>query len=126
MFFYLAQFTWGILQNLLGFIIFVFAAATGRYKRRVGRAFVCQVPFNVSLGCFIFVVDSYDELLIKHEYGHTLQSLILGPFYLLIIGLPSLIWAGFFDEWRRKRGISYYSFYTERLANSLVGIKDKK
>ena len=116
------QFTWGILQNLLGLVLFMFVASAGRYKGRVGRAFVCQVPFNVSLGCFIFVSDSYDELLVKHEYGHTLQSLILGPFYLLVIGLPSMIWAGFFEKYRQKQGISYYSFFTERWANSLVGI----
>ena len=30
---------------------------------------------------------------IKHEYGHTIQSKWLGWLYLLVIGLPSIIWA---------------------------------
>ena len=27
-----------------------------------------------------------------HEYGHTIQSIILGPLFLLVIGIPSCIW----------------------------------
>lgn len=126
MLFYLLQFTWGILQNLIGFILFIIFAACGRYYGRYKRAFVCRAPFDVSLGCFIFVSDSGDEMKKGHEYGHTLQSLILGPFYLIVIGLPSLIWAGLFGGWRRRRGVSYYSFYTESWADSLAGINRKK
>ncbi|MDR0751575.1 MAG: hypothetical protein LBF12_03175 [Christensenellaceae bacterium] len=55
-----------------------------------------------------------------HEFGHTIQSLILGPFYLLIIGIPSFVWCNSkrFIE-LRKTGVSYFSFYTERWANYL-------
>ena len=60
-----------------------------------------------------------------HEYGHTLQSKKLGPLYLLVIGLPSLIWAGCFDDWRAKHHKSYYDFYTERWANKLSGVKEE-
>lgn len=27
----------------------------------------------------------------RHEYGHTIQSRYLGPLYLLVIGLPSIL-----------------------------------
>ena len=60
---------------------------------------------------------------IAHEYGHTIQSRKLGPIYLLVIGLPSIIWAGCFENYRKKHNISYYSFYTERSADKLGGIK---
>ena len=60
-----------------------------------------------------------------HEYGHSIQSKILGPLYLLVIGLPSIIWAGLFEKYRNKHKISYYSFFTEKWANKLVGLSEK-
>ena len=58
--------------------------------------------------------------MVRHEYGHCRQSRILGPFYLLVIGLPSLLWALW---WTPGRSVGYYSFYTERLADRLGGVK---
>lgn len=48
---------------------------------------------GISLGNYIFLdVDGiYDAITIKHEYGHQKQSLMLGPLYLIIIGLPSIM-----------------------------------
>lgn len=60
---------------------------------------------------------------VRHEGGHSIQSKYLGPFYLLIIGLPSIIWAGCFKGYRKKHNISYYSFYTESSADKLGGVK---
>lgn len=84
---------------------------------------------GMSLSTHIFL--PFDELTgskyqmnyIRHEYGHTVQSRKLGPLYLLIIGLPSLIWAGCFEGWRKKHKVSYYSFYTEAWADRLGGVK---
>jgi hypothetical protein len=84
----------------------------------------------MSLGKYIFVPSYYKKTppdkmnysilhTIKHEYGHTIQSKYLGWFYLLVIGLPSLIWANCFEEYRKKTGMSYYDFYTESSANKL-------
>ena len=58
--------------------------------------------------------------LLVHEYGHTIQSLLLGPLYLIIIGIPSASWANipYFRNKRRKDKISYFSFFTEKWANS--------
>lgn len=48
---------------------------------------------GISLGNYIFLdVDGiYDDITIKHERGHQKQSLMLGPLYLIIIGLPSIM-----------------------------------
>ena len=59
---------------------------------------------------------------ISHEYGHTIQSHKLGPLYLLVIALPSMIWAGCFENYRIKHNIDYYSFYTEVSADKLGGV----
>lgn len=77
---------------------------------------------GLSLGEYIFAPKGAGEKFLKHERGHTIQSYILGWFYLLVIGLPSIIWAGCFGEYRRKNGVSYYSFYTERWADKLGGV----
>ena len=91
---------------------------------------------SVSLGMFVFITKEpffYDKLkkeytmeelsqrLLVHEYGHTIQSLILGPLYLIVMGIPSTLW-GFLPSLKKKRknqGISYFSFFTEKWANYL-------
>ena len=46
----------------------------------------------MSMGMFLFLGD-HDKHVLVHEYGHSIQSCILGPLYLPVIGIPSLIWA---------------------------------
>jgi hypothetical protein len=76
---------------------------------------------GVSLGMFIFVPGDADEHMIVHEYAHTIQSLVLGPLYLPVVGLCSMIWnrnpsAG--RGWRSGKA-SYYDFFTERWAENI-------
>ena len=63
---------------------------------------------------------AYCERVAIHEYGHTFQSLLLGPFYLFVIGLPSIVWAGSkrLSRMRREKHIPYTRFYCERWASS--------
>ncbi len=123
--YWLFQLTWGILQTFFGFILFL-----KNIKRRhfiyKGAVFTEWARGGgISLGLFVFVKPNAESGLICHEYGHTLQSLLLGPLYLLIIGLPSFIWAGlpYFRRLRKEKGISYYSLYCERWANALGNSK---
>lgn len=117
--FYLIQWTWGIIQNVLG--LFLFLCLCHRKKRVFHGAVITtwKLGSSLSLGMFIFTARPYDLKLVQHEYGHTVQSLILGPLWLFVIGLPSLIWCGCFEGYRKKKGIDYYSFYTEKWANIL-------
>ena len=59
----------------------------------------------------------------RHEYGHTIQSRILGIFYIPIIAVPSLMWAVFHTFAIKVLGlrIDYFWFYTEKWANKLGG-----
>ena len=43
------------------------------------------------LGYAVLFISHDKEKTIKHEYGHQKQSLYLGWFYLLIIGIPSFL-----------------------------------
>lgn len=67
--------------------------------------------------------DKWHADYIYHEFGHTLQSHKLGPLYLFVIGAPSLIWAKCFKKYRIKHNKNYYSFFTERWADKLGGVK---
>ena len=55
--------------------------------------------------------------LLSHEYGHCLQSVMLGPLYLVVVGLPSFVWANVI--YHRIEGVKYTWFYTESWANYL-------
>ena len=69
---------------------------------------------GISLGNFAFVSPSLSKRdpEVAHEVnGHTIDSKILGPLYLFVIGIPSIMNAIFeFTE-------CYHDFYTEVLAD---------
>lgn len=121
------QYTWGLLQNLAGGTIYAFYRLRGcpHFAYQGALAVIWPVRSgSMSLGRFLFLHESYrpgDRALLAHEYGHTIQSLIAGPLYLFVIGLPSLLWAGLpvFQRRRHDRHVSYYSFYPEKWANAL-------
>jgi hypothetical protein len=115
--------TWGLPQTIAGAGVLL---AAGRHRKRYPfrSAIVTEWKLSrgLSLGPFIFVPRHCPRRLLVHEYGHTVQALILGPLYLPLIVIPSLVWAGTpaLERRRRRRGMSYYAFYTERWANHLA------
>ena len=128
------QCTWGILQTLLGFAVFLMHCRNRHFWYHGALITVWKPKTSVSLGLFVFVTAepffakkyngqiSIEELsgrLLVHEYGHTIQSLILGPLYLLIIGIPSTLWGFLGGTKRREQQIPYCAFFTEKWANRL-------
>lgn len=84
----------------------------------------------VSLGVFrVYKAEYYKssayyvKLSRMHEKGHRQQSKWLGPLYLIVIGLPSLVWSALHSSVRRLRTVDYFSFYTEKWADRLAGVK---
>lgn len=117
------QCSWGIIQTLLGLFVFLFYFKNKHYRYKGSIATEWQRYDGLSLGLFIFIPANISinkkEYIYRHEYGHTIQSLILGPFYLLVIGLPSLLWNKLprYNKIRNNTNRSYYDFYTEKSAN---------
>lgn len=119
--FVLLQCTWGILQTLIGAVIFLRLA---KCPHRVYRGCIetrWQRRGGMSLGLFIFTnqQDSPGTDRVRvHEYGHCIQSLVLGPLY-LIVGLISLTWNAlpYFRRLRRERGIPYTACFVESWAS---------
>lgn len=130
------QCTWGILQTFLGAVLYLLHIRERHCFYHGAVITEWKNASSVSLGMFVFVTKEpyfYDKLsddytkeelsqrLLVHEYGHTIQSLILGPLYLIVMGIPSTIW-GFLPSLNKKRKekqISYFSFFTESWANRL-------
>jgi hypothetical protein len=74
---------------------------------------------GVSLGNNIFVPSNSGYRMISHEYGHTIQSKVLGPLYLFLIALPSAIWFTIYVLFLRKSKIKYTWFFIESMADKL-------
>lgn len=124
--------TWELPQNALGALVRAACKAAPYTTYKDAEVYSWDINGGMSLGKYIFVpfriappnckrVQEY----IKHEYGHTVQSKYLGWFYLLVIGLPSLIWAQCFGWYWSQEGRSYYDFYTESWANKLGGVESE-
>ena len=121
--FYFVQWTWGLPVNLIGLIVFLCLYKKGRHERFC-NAFITYLPWKfggLSMGLFIFMADNRKELWTKntriHEYGHTIQCLLLGVLYWPVIAIPSAIWCNFFENYRKKNNVSYYKLYCESWAN---------
>ncbi len=123
------QCTWGILQNVVGGLLFLLNIRHRHFFFKGAVATYWSCDYSLGCGMFIFLSDHYasnlsnaynrklhDDLL-AHEYGHTLQSIVLGPLFLPVIGLPSLVWAACFQKWRQRNNVSYYGLYCEKWAN---------
>ena len=120
--FIIVQCTWGLPQTLLGAIIFL---KHFRCPHRVYRGCI-DTRWNsnggMSLGLFIFTPkeeDSRTEQVRVHEYGHCIQSMVLGPLYLIVIGIVSYTWANlpYFRKIRREKKIPYTACVVESWAS---------
>lgn len=124
---------WQLPQNLCG-VIYRSVSKDNRISvvenedsRSVdAKVYLQKSSGGVTLGKYIFINQDYTdkEAVIKHECGHVKQSKILGPLYLLVIGIPSLLhaWLNSYIGCCRKHG-TYYHLYTEKWANKLMGIE---
>lgn len=121
----LILFIWQLPQHLLailyiGYLVMMCKdlGVDSRYKQAI--VIPCVMRGAVTLGCYVFVgLNSEYEKTVKHELGHTIQSKILGPLYLIVIGIPSITYCGLRRIFPSLRKKNYYDFYTEKWANNL-------
>lgn len=119
---YLLMYLWQLPQNLLGALYRDLLA----YKEKVYivnntkdfTLYAKDTLGSVTLGRYIFISSRAGSDTIKHEIGHVKQSQILGPLYLPLIGIPSILWATVHKKIAPNK--SYYWFYTEKWANKLA------
>ena len=121
----LILFIWQLPQHIVALIYFGYLVmmckdlgVDSRYKQ--ATVIPCIMRGAVTLGNYVFVgLNSEYKETVKHELGHTIQSKILGPLYLIIIGIPSITYCGLRRLFPSLRKKNYYNFYTEKWANNL-------
>ena len=121
---------WQLPQNLLGLLLLLWYKREKVYHRLNGRIFYYtdEMPSGISLGNYIIMNREDREDGMRHEYGHSIQSRILGPLYLLIIGIPSacgnLYDRLFHKKWPWPQQMKwYYNQPWEKWADKLGNVK---
>lgn len=121
----LILFIWQLPQHIVALIYFGYLVimckdlgVDSRYKQAI--VILCVMRGAITLGNYVFVgLNSEYKETVKHELGHTIQSKILGPLYLIVIGIPSIAYYGLRRLFPSLRKNNYYNFYTEKWANNL-------
>ena len=121
----LILFIWQLPQHIVALIYFGYLVmmckdlgVDSRYKQAI--VIPCVMRGAITLGNYIFVgLNSEYRKTVKHELGHTIQSKILGPLYLIVIGIPSITYCGLRRLFPSLRKKNYYNFYTEKTADYL-------
>jgi hypothetical protein len=120
---YILLFIWQILQNIVGLIMWAYFKICGDVeviiKNKYSKVYRSEfMSGGISLGCFAFVSNysSKRKEIVMHEQGHMWDSKVMGPLYLFIVGIPSILNAAFnFTK-------CYYDWFPERWANRHAGL----
>ena len=81
-----------------------------------------------SSGPIIFVTNKCEEITIKHETGHSVQSIIFGPLFHIVVSIPSII-LFWIRRITHKDAKWYYSHWPEgncRLGAEELGHTNRK
>ena len=116
--FWLWQWTWGLPQTLIGVITYIICRKCPHDRYRGTVVTYWNQRGSMGVGMFLFLGCDDPEVRV-HEYGHAVQSIILGPLFLPVMGLPSMLWCNLpvCQRFRKEKGVSYYAFYPEKNAN---------
>lgn len=119
-------FIWQLPQNLVALLVLAFLQRQPiEYKNEHTGMTVLWIPTLGttcwSLGQFIFAYPDASEQILRHESGHSVQSLYLGPLYLLVVAIPSvcLFW---WRRWFKKSPQWYKAHFPENWADKLGGV----
>ncbi|MBP7460321.1 MAG: hypothetical protein KBA26_03455 [Candidatus Delongbacteria bacterium] len=120
---------WELPQNLVGILVMMILIPKIRQIHRWRQRILIRISgFGVSLGSFIFWYDPGPATcrnrtdILRHELGHSVQSKILGPLYLLIVGIPSAcryLYALRYFQAKKQVWTGYYHGYPEAWADRL-------
>ena len=98
--FRLWQWTWGFPQTLLGCVIYLIHRGKPHEVYHGCVVTHWDLGGSLGVGMFLFLGNTTDRRVLVHEFGHSVQSAILGPLFLPIMGFPSFIWCNL--PWAKK------------------------
>lgn len=125
---------WQLPQIVICCLWCIIARPRYLYSHHNVLLFTCNFAGGVSFGPMAFYSERHRNLLLSkdrrvmpylnHEYGHSMDSRLFGPLYLLVIGIPSGVhlWVREWLKSRFQRLENYYAFYPERRANRNSGV----
>lgn len=121
--FYLLSFTWGIITTFLGLVVLlamtIYKMFTkdkvriSMYRGRVHVELLDAYFGGFSMGIVIVTDGEPGFDLINHEVGHSIQNIYMGPLFLFIVGIPSMIryhMFGWLAKRHRKKTGSYLDY----------------
>lgn len=94
--YWILQCTWGILETIIGLFVALFMVCLGCKPKRVGYTWYFETDKfknfgGLSLGTTIVVGKYNAPCVLWHEYGHTIQNCIFGPFKLFVVSVFSVV-----------------------------------
>ncbi len=114
---------WQLPQHLLGLLVVLLTGARFYQEYHCAKVFLTGLPMGVSLGKYIIVYHHPEALdMVPHEWGHTRQSRMLGPLYLLLVGFPSIT-MNIFSHLQVMEMGRYYHRWPENWADHLGGVE---
>jgi len=122
---------WELPQNIAGLLLYIYFRIN-KIIRKTEIEKLCLFletrKTGVSLGRFIYWTpqgNRYSHLkndCKMHEYGHSLQSIMLGPLYLIVVGIPSVSRVWYSRYFYKKHSVQwkhYFNAFPENWADKL-------
>lgn len=127
----IAEWIWQLPQNICGIVWrrikkddIIISTGNSTSFSLGAKVYLMRDGGGLTLGKYIFISQTYidQNSIIKHECGHVKQSKMLGPLYLIIIGIPSMLHAAFngYIGCCKRHKDGYYHWFTEKWANKLM------
>lgn len=124
------MFFWELPQLILGLLLFVILAPFSQYLFKYKGVYVYKFRWfnfgSLQLGSFMFLAShslsgeaTFFADLVSHEYGHKIQSKLIGPWLMIAVILPSFIHACIYSLFRLHKYYNYYSVLWESTASDL-------
>lgn len=116
--YWILSLTWGIIMSFIGFIVALVILILKGEPYKNGCSIIIEIGEGwggLSLGCFTFYGETSTRMqyehLRKHEFGHSLQNCIMGPFFIFLVAIPSAIRYQYYTH-KIKKGYNFpYGWY---------------
>lgn len=122
--YWLLNFTWGILTTLCGLLLSLIMLCIGKKPKRwcsIWYFQICDSWGGLEMGTMFLRDNSNNVSTNNHEYGHTFQNAILGPFFIFIVAIPSAIryWYQEIRSRQHKPNVEYDLIWFEGSATDI-------
>ena len=120
--FYILSYTWALFPTLIGWLIWLLAYPFSKFRFNYDTMKVITIGGNwggLETGINCIIDNHMDLAMIKHEYGHTCQNAILGPFVIFLGWIPSIIRYHYRNIFSKYIKTKYDDFWYEGSATEI-------